>query len=237
MEWFMRFIFIIFFALINSTFFLNSIENSFFQKLRDKELATFNDAITLMRILYDEEDSDDIFIENILWAAGKKLFQVTIPLKPDTINPVITRQEFAYWICKVFNLTNSKSDIETNRYASYYLCIDLEILKPGRGLEDVFTGTELLDTFAFLDYFVKYNKIRPKEGVLELPKTDYDDLPEWRKVLYKELDDQRGNEKKLGENLKNINRLKNKNINEPKDQSSDTKIREKFVDDNKVEKL
>ena len=53
------------FALINSTFFL-IVSKIHFQKLRDKELATFNDAITLMRILYDEEDSDDIFIENIL---------------------------------------------------------------------------------------------------------------------------------------------------------------------------
>ena len=111
-----------------------SQQNEFFIKLSQKELATFNDAITLMRLLFNERDDSSIYIENILWAAGKKLFKVTIPIKTDQINPIITRREFAYWICKVFNnkggLVNRK---KVTRYSAYKVCnlnILVIILKP-----------------------------------------------------------------------------------------------------------
>ncbi|KKS71371.1 MAG: Type II secretion system protein E, partial [Candidatus Magasanikbacteria bacterium GW2011_GWE2_42_7] len=35
-----------------------------------------NDAITLMRLLYDDKEDTDIFIENVLWAAEKKLSSI-----------------------------------------------------------------------------------------------------------------------------------------------------------------
>jgi len=156
-----------------------------------------------------------------------------IPINPDTVNPVITRKEFAYWICKVFNLSNAPSDIEINRYASYYLCVNLGIISPARGMDDVFSGIELLDSFSYLDYYVKHFKIKPKEGVLEVAKTEYDDLPEWRKILYKELDEQRAMEKKVKENIRNINKvkkIKDSDGNDSNTDGKDSKIREKFID-------
>jgi hypothetical protein len=169
--------------------------NDFFIKLSQKELATFNDAITLMRIIYNEKEDKDIFIENILWAAGKKLFQVTIPISPDKINPVISRKEFAYWCCQVFNLRNEKVKSPITRYFAYQFLTASGIMMPGRGQDDSFSGLELLDTYAYLLYYIKYKGIKPIEGALDI-KDDYEYLPEWRKIIYKELDDQRALEKK-----------------------------------------
>lgn len=219
-----------------------SLENDFFDKLNKKDLATFNDAITLMRIIYNEKEDKDIFIENILWAAGKKLFQVTIPIKPDTINPVITRKEFAYWICKVFNLANTNDFYTLNRYASYYLCVDLGIMDPGRGADDTFTGVQILDTFSYLDYYVRYHKILPKEGMLEIveKKDEYDDLPEWRRTIYKELDMQRLKEsenfkKKLELTKQKLEKKEQKKETEQK--KDDGKLKEKFIDEPDSTKL
>jgi hypothetical protein len=169
--------------------------NDFFIKLSQKELATFNDAITLMRIIYNEKEDKDIFIENILWAAGKKLFQVTIPISPDKINPVITRKEFAYWCCQVFNLRQEKVKTPVTRYFAYQFLTASGIMTPGRGQDDSFSGLELLDTYAYLLYYVKYKGIKPIEGALNI-KDDYEYLPEWRKIIYRELDEQRALEKK-----------------------------------------
>ncbi|HPO50782.1 MAG TPA: hypothetical protein PLO89_10700, partial [Spirochaetota bacterium] len=134
--------------------------------------------------------------------------------------------------CKVFDFTRSdKADskrVELNRYSAYRQCVALGILHQGRGGDDTFTGVELLDTFSYLDYYVRYFKIIPREGELEFQKTDYDDLPEWRKILYKELDEQRKREKELKYNFHKIKKLKN---DENKEKKGDDKIREKFIDD------
>ena len=178
---------------------INSIENDFFIKLSNKELATFNDAITLMRLLYDEEeDYDADFINNVLWAAGKKLFIVTIPIDPNTINPIITKREFSYWIAKIFNIKNGIVNTEKlTRYKAYRVCVNKKIIKTGRGPFDSFTGRELLETFSYLDYFIRYNKIKTKEGELEIYDDTYKDMPEWRQKIYRELDEQRKKEKEL----------------------------------------
>jgi hypothetical protein len=201
-------------------------QNDFYIRLSQKEIATFNDAITLMRIIYDEKEDKDIFIENVLWAAGKKLFQVTIPISPDKINPLITRKEFAYWCCQIYNLKQEKVRTQTSRYSAYKLCVDLGIMSPGRGPDDSFSGQELLDTFSYLIYYIKYKKISPNEGVVGIVTTtgEYDYLPEWRKVIYRELDEQRAAEKKKNDDYwKNLKKKKETTKKE-------REINEKFID-------
>ena len=88
-----KYIFIIIFT--SFLFFLFPQQNKNFLILEKKNLATFNDGITLLRLLYNETDDNANFVDNILWAVDKKLFQVTIPIKPDTINPELTRGEFS----------------------------------------------------------------------------------------------------------------------------------------------
>jgi len=206
---------VLFFYLTVFVFLLFPQENINIIKTSEKEAATFNDAISLMRLVYDENDYTDIFIENILWAAGKKLFQVTIPIQPDKINPIITREEFAYWCTQIYNLKNEKSKTPTTRKYSYDLCVSLGILSPGRGRTDNFTGIELLETFSYLDYYVKARNIKPNEGQLTIDD-DYQYLPEWRQRIYKELDEQRAKE------------LKKKNDKTNKDDKNN--IKEKYID-------
>jgi|GEM_PF-1190763 len=190
-----KFIFIIFIIQLS---FAYSQQNEFFIKLAQKDLATFNDGITLIRLLYNERDDEANFVKNIIWAAQKKLFRVTIPIKADTVNPVLTRREFASWICKIFSGKNgiAKSD-RILKYTAYRICVNLGIMSKGRGAFDSFTGRELLDTFSYLDYYVRYKNIKPKTGDLDSFDDDYDHLPEWRKRLYKELDEQREKEKEI----------------------------------------
>ena len=207
-----------------------SQQNEFFIKLSQKELATFNDAITLMRLLFNERDDGSIYIENILWAAGKKLFKVTIPIKTDQINPIITRREFAYWICKVFNnkrgLVNRK---KVTRYSAYKVCITRGILAEGRGPFDSFTGLELLDTFSFLDYYVRYNKIKPRKGKLEIYEDTYTNLPEWRQRLHRELEEQKAREKELREKKRKYKEEKRKKkMLEEKDPGQEKYIEKKI---------
>jgi hypothetical protein len=205
-----------------------SQENDFFIKLTKKETASFNDAITLMRLMYDEKDDSDVFIDNILWAAGKKLFQVTIPIKPDEINPAITRKEFAYWCTQVFNLKSETSKTPIIRNYAYNLCVQLGIIDPGRGMDDTFTGTELIDTFSYLDYYVKSKNIKPNPGVLTVTD-DYEFIPEWRKKLYKELDEQQKQEKLLKQQNKTIKTVKPKTDN-PEIKELNKDIKEKYID-------
>ncbi|OHD05773.1 MAG: hypothetical protein A2086_13305 [Spirochaetes bacterium GWD1_27_9] len=217
---------------ILSNFFIFSQENDFFIRLSEKEIATFNDAITLMRLLYDDKEDTDIFIENVLWAAEKKLFQVRIPIIPTEINPVITRKEFAYWVCKVFDLEGAKENPFLTRTQAYNSCVILGILHQGRGKDDCFTGVELLDTFSYLTYYVRYYKIKPVEGDLEFVSSAYDDLPEWRKIIYKELDEQRMKERKLKQEKIKNNKKKQDSDKIEKDNKKDEKvIKEKFIDD------
>lgn len=168
--------------------FSQDIENQYFIKLTEKEIATFNDAITLVRLLYNEEDYNSSFVNNILWASLKKIFRVTIPINEKEINPIIQRREFAFWLCKIFNLNNS--DTVLNRYSAYLFCLRLGILNQGRGPFDSFTGAELLDTFTYADYYIRLHKIEPRFGPLAAYMETYEELPEWRKQLYKELDEQ-----------------------------------------------
>ena len=186
--------------------------------------------ITLMKLMYDEKDDSDVFVDNILWAAGKKLFQVTIPVKPNEINPAITRKEFAYWCCQVFNLRSSKTKMAYTRFSAYNLCVQLGIIDAGRGQDDIFTGTELIDSFSYLDYYVKLNNIKPNPGMLTV-KDDYEYIPAWRKKIYKELDEQQRQERL--ERAKN--RGKKINIKKPDTQNPDIieknkEIREKYID-------
>ena len=172
-------------------------ENEFFIKLSQKQLATFNDAITLIKLLYDERDDSNIYLENIIWAASKKLFKVSIPITEKQINPVITRKEFAFWLCKLFELNGKEYPI--NRKAAYNACLEHGIIVEGRGAEDSFTGQELINAFAYFDYYVRVNNIKRRDKELKLYEDGYDSLPEWRKQLYRELEEQRAKEKKLKE--------------------------------------
>lgn len=177
---------------------LSSQENRFFLQLAEKELATFNDAITLMKLVFDERDDNNVFIDNVLWAASKKLFRVTIPIKEDEINPIITRREFSYWLCKLFELNGLKTP---TRRSAYKICVELGIIAPGRGPFDSFTGQELLESFSFFDNYVRISHIRARGEIAELKLYDdnYDSLPGWRRELYRELEEQRAEEQRLKE--------------------------------------
>lgn len=189
--------------------FIYSQQNKFFIELSQKELATFNDGITLMKLLYNERNDNSAYVDNILWAAGKKLFKVTIPIKTDQINPVLTRREFAYWIVKIFNgpkgLVNRK---KIRRHAAYRICVEVGILDKGRGAFDSFTGAELVDTFSFLDYYVRFNDIRPKKGELEILDDTYKNLPQWREKLHRELDEQQEMEQQIKQKKRESRKLK-----------------------------
>lgn len=211
-----------------------SQQNKFYIDLIEKDLATFNDGITLMRLLYNEEDENAIFADNILWAAEKKLFRVSIPIKIEEINPVLTRREFAFWICKIFNtkggLVNRKKIM---KYSAYKICVDLGILAKGRGAFDSFTGQELLDTFSYLDYYIKYKKLKPKEGILEFYDDEYDSLPDWRARLYRELDEQQKQEKEKRLQKKETRKKKRQErIDKQKNKEKEIeKIKEKKIEE------
>jgi hypothetical protein len=203
--------------------FLHGKENDFFISLSKKELATFNDGITIIKMLFNEKELNTSFYENILWAAEKKLFRVTIPITTDQINPIITRRELAYWICRIYNgkdgLVNNKN---ITRYTAFNTCVILGIIDEGRGGFDSLTGLELLDTFSYLDYYIKYHKILPDKEILDVAKDDeYQYLPEWRRRIYKELEEQRAMEKEL--RMKRIEASKKKTKTENKTDKIDEK--------------
>lgn len=194
--------------------------NSTFINMRDKELATFNDAITLMRLVFDEKDSNDNFIMNALWAAEKKLFKVTIPIEPESVNPVISRKEFAYWLCRISEIGGKM--VPVTRLDAYKRVVDAGIMFGGRGPEDSFSGIELLETFSYFDYYVRSNKIKLRLQKLPLYEDNYDGIPEWRAKLYRELDEQRAYEKKLREEKRN--KKKSTRINNTSKEEINTKI-------------
>lgn len=168
--------------------FCNESESNFFIELRSKDLATFNDAVTLMRHVFTEVTPSADFRENIIWAAEKKLFKVSIPIDENTVNPVITREEFCSWLCKLFEIGGRFTP--RNKNAAYKRCLTAGIVLPGRGANDTFTGTELLDTFSYFDSYVRRYKIKKRYDNLPLFDDTYDDLPKWRKDLYMEHDSQ-----------------------------------------------
>lgn len=200
---------------------LSAQQNTFFVKLASREVASFNDAITVMKLFYDDTNQSDIFLENILWAAEKKLFTVTIPIDKKKINPVITRQEFAFWLSKIFQF---KKNLPLNRNFAYKECVRRGILNPGRGPLDTFTGEELLETFSYVDYYVRLNNIKHRYDDLKLYEDDYDAMPDWRQQLYRELEEQRERERKLKEQKKKRD-TEQKEIEEEK-KSIDTLILE-----------
>jgi hypothetical protein len=205
---------------------LYSQENEFFLNLSKKETATFNDGIALMKILFHEKYSNSSFYENILWAAEKKLFKVTIPITTDEINPNLTRREFAYWICKIFNgkdgIINYKN---INRYSAYKICVMLGVFAESRGSFDTFSGLELIDTFSYLDYYIKSNNILPNKEIQPVIEDDnYTYLPEWRQRIYRELEEQRAMEKEKREKRFNAIKVKIKTENKTE------KINEKKVE-------
>ncbi len=170
--------------LIISTIFTYSQENEYFLNLSKKEIASLNDAITLIKLFYNEKDFNASYIININWAIEKKLYNFSTPINPNEINQILTRGEFAYMICKIFNTKGGLVNFKfINKYHSYKKCITLGLLTPGRGQLDTFTGTELLDTFLYIDIYVRNNKININSSELKLDSTtEY--LPEWRKKFY-----------------------------------------------------
>ena len=136
--------------------------------------------------IFSETSPSADFKENIIWAAEKKLFKVSIPIKEDTVNPIITREEFCSWLCKLFEIGGSFNP--RNKNAAYKRCITTGIVLPGRGAKDSFTGAELLDTFSYFDSYVRRYNIKKRYDNLPLFDDTYDDLPSWRKKLYIEHD-------------------------------------------------
>ena len=204
-----------------------SQSNKFFIDLSNKDIATFNDAITLMRLLFNERDDNSVFIDNVIWAASKKLFKVTIPIKDNQINPIITRKELAYWLCAIYILDGNKRQIgRLSRLYSYKVCTGLGILDVGRGPDDGFSGKELIDNFSYIDYYVRSKNISVNEEVFDIIKDEYDIYPNWRKVIYKELDEQQRKEKEL----KKQQRLQRK-----KDRAEKNKVIKQ--EENEVEKI
>lgn len=232
---------IYFFLLIIINLSIYSNDNKFFIELSAKKIATFNDAITLMRLIYNDKDYNATFIDNIIWAASKKLFRVTLPITEDQINPIITRRELSYWICGILNIAgNKKKEARPNRYQSYKLCVSIGIIDGGRGADDHMSGAELLDTFSYLDYYVRYNKIKTREDKIEKLEEDYQYFPEWRKILYKEFDEQREAERKEREKRK-LKKQKDREFDRKfkkdddrknlKDLTSDSEIKENLIEE------
>lgn len=178
-------------------------KSNFFIDLRSRDLATFNDAVTLMRYVFAETAPSADFRENIVWAAEKKLFKVSIPIDEDTVNPVITREEFCSWLCKLFEIGGKF--MPRNKNAAYKRCLTVGIVLPGRGANDSFTGAELLDTFSYFDSYVRRYNIKKRYDNLPLFDDTYDDLPKWRKKLYIEHDSQIKAESELNKKKKNKN--------------------------------
>lgn len=191
-------------------FFIFSDEYNFFIDIRSRDLATFNDGVTLMRYVFAETTPNTDFRENIIWATEKKLFKVSIPIDENTVNPVITREEFCSWLCKLFEIGGRY--LPRNKNAAYKRCLTAGIVLAGRGARDTFTGTELLDTFSYFDSYVRRYNIKKRYDNLPLFDDTYDDLPTWRKKLYMEHDSQIEDEleldkKKKGKNSNEIDLL------------------------------
>lgn len=208
---------LIFFYIIFVNIIINSNELKFFKELSEKKIATFNDGITLLRLLFNEKDFEATYIENIIWSIEKKLFRVTLPITNDKFNPILTRGIFAYWICKIYN--NPKGIVDNKmitQFGAYKTLIRLDLLNEGKGIFDSISGKELIDTFAYIDYYVRANKIETNPEILKKITDEYDTLPEWRQRLYREIEEQRKAEKEAllkkkvekKEKIKNLKKIK-----------------------------
>src|SRR4030042_5618633 len=137
-----------------------SQENEYFLNLSKKESASLNDAITLIKLFYNEKNFNASYIININWAIDKKIYNFSTPINPDEINQILTRGDFAYLICKVFNTKGGLVNFKfLTKYHAFKKCLNLGLLTSGRGQLDTFNGSELLDTFLYLDFYIRNNKI------------------------------------------------------------------------------
>lgn len=210
--------------------FISTQENEYFLYLSQKKLASLNDGIALIKLFYNEKDFNPSYIININWAIEKKLYNFSTPINPNEINQLLTRGDFAYMVCKVFNTKGGLVNLKLiNRYHSFKKCINLGLLSAGRGQLDTFTGAELLDTFSYIDRYIKSNKININGNELKLDyTTEY--LPEWRRKFYDELDEQKYTSKDNRLKRKEI-RIKNKEERlRKKRERSKNKGKEKFID-------
>lgn len=172
---------------------LYSEEDHFFRELKEKKTATFNDAITIMRYVFKEPAVSSSFRENIVWAAEKKLFRVSIPININNVNPVITRKEFSNWLCKLFEIGGT--NVPATKTGSYKRCVNLGIVHPGRGAGDSFSGLELIDTFSYFDFYIRSHRIKKRYRSLPLYDEHHEYLPDWRTKLWLEFEQQRQEEK------------------------------------------
>ena len=233
----MKKLIIIILLLIPFILFVYSQENKYFLRLSKTNLASLNDGITLIRLFYNEKNFSASSISNIKWALDKKLIKFTTPINPNEINQILTRVDFAYLICKIFNtkggLVNTKF---LTKYHAFKKCVRLGVLSYGRGRLDTFTGTELLASFNYLEYYIKKNKINIKTDEFKFD-LDYNYLPKWRNNFYNDIDEERNalKEKRLKRKFNREKRIKER-IQKNRERKKN-KDREKFIDDENLSEL
>ncbi|MBP5707075.1 MAG: hypothetical protein J6W76_07295 [Spirochaetales bacterium] len=191
---------IILLLIILATHYINAVtyDDELLKTMRSNDFATYSDGITILRLLYNETDHNAMYLDNLLWAAGKKLFRVALPIKPDKLNPELTRMEFAYWLCGLYNLAYRDNAIRPIRYHSYKTCVELGIMEAGGGPGERLTKSQLIDIFAVAEYYVRANNLGINDNItneiFQTPSDNTDDryneYPHWRRVFYRELDDQ-----------------------------------------------
>lgn len=167
-------------------------------QLRSDEYATYSDGIAILRLLYNETDHNAMYLDNLLWAAGKKIFKVSLPIKTDKLDPELTRMEFAYWLCGLYNLSSRDPIGRPMRYWAYKICTELGIMEAGGGPGERLTKSQLIDIFTVAEYYVRANNLGINDNITNeyMPNnsdsTDdrYKEYPKWRRVIYRELDDQ-----------------------------------------------
>ncbi len=189
-------------------------------QLRSDEYATYSDGIAILRLLYNETDHNAMYLDNLLWAASKKIFRVSLPIKTDKLDPPLTRMEFAYWLCGMYNLSSREPISRPMRYWSYKVCTELGIMQAGGGPGERLTKSQLIDVFAVAEYYVRANNIGINGNITNefLPESSdntddrYKEYPKWRRVIYRELDEQQDAEynerKKARDALKKANKEK-----------------------------
>ena len=173
-------------------------------QLRSNEFATYSDGIAILRLLYNETDHNAMYLDNLLWAASKKIFRVSLPIKTDNLDPPLTRMEFAYWLCGMYNLSSRDPISRPMRYWSYKVCTELGIMEAGGGPGERLTKSQLIDIFAVAEYYVRANNIGINGNITNefMPESSdntddrYKEYPQWRRVIYRELDEQQDAEYK-----------------------------------------
>ena len=173
-------------------------------QLRSNEFATYSDGISILRLLYNETDHNAMYLDNLLWAASKKIFRVSLPIKTDNLDPPLTRMEFAYWLCGMYNLSSRDPISRPMRYWSYKVCTELGIMEAGGGPGERLTKSQLIDIFAVAEYYVRANNLGINGNITNefMPESSdntddrYKEYPQWRRVIYRELDEQQDAEYK-----------------------------------------